>query len=450
VILIWVGVDDTDSTSGGCTTYVACMLIKELTKEKYDIIGYPRLVRLNPNIPWKTRGNGAVSFLVGKGEGKKTKIGEIREKEVFSYETSSDDSNYDRLKEIVEQVIEEYAILGDENTNSGFVFFRNPPSYEVYLKTVRGIVSLKEVKELLDSSAWYFKGFKNGRGLIGATASVAWTPVRDRTFELITYRKKEKWGNPRFVDDVSTKKMDKIVSSTFDNYDYENHHNRLVPNSPCPVLYGVRGENPVDLFKAKSIVKSEKVDSWIIFETNQGTDDHLQEKNIRDIQPYDSVITQGVVSKEPFTLQGGHVVFEIKDETGFIDCAAYEPTKQFRKIVRKLIPGDMVEVYGGVRETPFTVNLEKIRVKMLVEKYEKVENPVCPVCGKHMKSIGRNQGYRCIKCGSKSNYPIVKRAERGLKPGFYEVPVCARRHISKPLKRIKRENGESKLNHKSF
>jgi len=46
-----------------------------MTDEKYDIIGYPKLVRLNPNVPWKTRGNGAVSLQIGTGKGKKVKIG---------------------------------------------------------------------------------------------------------------------------------------------------------------------------------------------------------------------------------------------------------------------------------------------------------------------------------------------------------------------------------------
>ena len=45
--------------------------MKKLADEKYQIIGHPRLVRLNPNIPWKTRGNGAVSIKIEKGDLKK-------------------------------------------------------------------------------------------------------------------------------------------------------------------------------------------------------------------------------------------------------------------------------------------------------------------------------------------------------------------------------------------
>lgn len=281
-----------------------------------------------------------------------------------------------------------------------------------------------------------YKGYKNGRGLIGATASVAWNPKKDRTFELITYREKEKWGSKRYVNDKTTKIMDKKFTSTFDNFDYENKHNRLVPSSPCPVLYGIRGDKEKDLIKAKNIIESETVDSWILFESNQGTDDHLQKKFIENIKSYNSVIVEGTVNKTPKTIRGGHVIFSIRDETGSIDCAAYEPTKQFREIIRKLIVGDVVEVYGGVRKKPITINLEKIKIVRLEKKLIKLENPVCPNCGKHMKSKGKNQGFKCVICGKKSNKPKVKEIDRKLKLGFYEVPVCARRHLSKPLKRM--------------
>ena len=231
--------------------------------------------------------------------------------------------------------------------------------------------------------------------------------------------------------------MNDIFPSTFDNYDYANHHNRLTPSSPCPVLYGIRGELIDDLKKASSFVVSEKIDSSSIFETNQGTDDHLQRKKISEIKPYQSVVTGGTVVANPHTIKGGHVIFTLMDSTGEIDCAAYEPTKQFRDIIRKLIIGDKIEVYGGVRKEPLTINLEKINIKYLKKQEEKIENPICPKCNKHMKSKGAGQGYKCKICGIKSNKPIIKKINRYIEIGFYEVPICARRHLSKPLKRMK-------------
>ena len=60
---IYVGIDDTDSPDGMCTTYLCMDLIKKLKKEGYIIEGYPRLIRLNPFARFKTRGNGGVSHL---------------------------------------------------------------------------------------------------------------------------------------------------------------------------------------------------------------------------------------------------------------------------------------------------------------------------------------------------------------------------------------------------
>jgi tRNA(Ile2)-agmatinylcytidine synthase len=357
--------------------------------------------------------------------------------ELFCYsELSSEYNNSEKIRNIVEGTVDQCARLDDENTNSGFVILKDRPSFVVYENAVREIVKLKNTEEILKEKNAFFKGYKNRRGLIGATASISWESSDGKSYEVISYREKEKWGSKRSVDNKSTIKMNESFPSTFDNYDYENKHNRLVPSSPCPVLFGIRGDIDKDLIDAKSVIKSEKVDSWLIFETNQGTDDHLKRKKIKDIIAYDSVIVEGAVSKIPETIAGGHVIFSIKDSTGKIDCAAYEPTKQFRNIVRELLTGDIVEVYGGVREKPLTVNLEKIKVEKLVKRIEKVENPVCPKCGKHMKSRGKDQGYKCIKCGVKSDKPLFEEVKRNLKNGFYEVPVCARRHLSKPLKRF--------------
>jgi len=297
---------------------------------------------------------------------------------------------------------------------------------------------LNEIKDIIKSLNGFYKGYKNSRGVIGAVASVAWATNKDNTFELITYRSKEKWGTKRLVEDEPVKKIDKLYPSTFDNYDYKNKHNRIVPNSPCPILYGIRGDDTKDLIKAYSLIKSEKVDSWIIFQTNQGTDDHLQIRTISQIKPFQSVIVKGKVIVKPHTIKGGHVLFTISNDFNEkIDCAAYEPTKQFRNIIRELLIGDVVEVYGGVRKKPLTINIEKIEIKKLVDNFIKIENPICPICKKHMKSKGKNQGYKCLKCKTKKVFAERKKKERNLNHGFYEVPVCARRHISKPLKRYK-------------
>src|SRR3990170_6298577 len=72
--MVWLGVDDTDSVSGMCTTYLATELVRRLP---FDLLGYPRLVRLNPNVPWKTRGNGAICLRFGRGAGVPVDVGEV-------------------------------------------------------------------------------------------------------------------------------------------------------------------------------------------------------------------------------------------------------------------------------------------------------------------------------------------------------------------------------------
>ena len=59
-----IGFDDTDSPKGMCTTFLAYKIVDYLKKEKVTFLDYPKLIRFNPNIPWKTRGNGAVGLKI--------------------------------------------------------------------------------------------------------------------------------------------------------------------------------------------------------------------------------------------------------------------------------------------------------------------------------------------------------------------------------------------------
>ena len=437
---MWIGIDDTDSKNGGCTTHVAGMVLSSLQKSGMHLIGFPRLVRLNPNVPWKTRGNGAVSFQLDIGKGDPSKIGRMNGVDILSYSSKEKQmpiSMIQKMKDILQDTIQLFARLSDKNTNPGLVMVVDQFKEDLYWQTVQRIMSKDEmVSQIHKQNGWYHE-FKNGRGIIGATASIAWRGLHDSTFELIAYRQRKRWGSKRFVAEKSVKLMDEKHASTFDNYDYINNHNNIVPNSPCPVLLGIRGNSANKLPECINLLETESFNDWLIFASNQGTDDHLIPRSIDNIHSFQSVITTGKVKSKPITIAGGHVIFSISDKKNkSIDCAAYEPTKQFRNIIRQLEPGDTVKVFGGVRQEPFTVNLEKIEILHLNDVYIKIENPVCPICGKHMKSIGKNQGFRCKTCKTKSEKTVVKKKERLIQETLYEVPVCARRHLSKPLKRM--------------
>ncbi len=433
---MWIGIDDTDSTQGGCTTYLAAEALFLLT-QTYDLIGYPRLVRLNPTVPWKTRGNAALCFQLGHGNQETMLIGAMRHQDIkccsqLIADLSSEEK--DHAFGILSDLVSQTAQISDSNTNPGLIMTPFQPPNTIYKKSVQEISSLEHINDFLSRPQTKTFTLNNGRGLIGATSACAWIPD-DYTYEYICYRKADYMGTQRTINDDTVKELDKLYPSTFDNYDFKNKHNRIAPNTPCPILYGIRGEDPHDLIKAADHVESESPLGWIIYQSNQATDDQFIRTTIKDITANRSVITLGKINSTPKTAQGGHVFVSLKDDTGTIDCAAYEPTKEFRTIIRALREGDIVEVYGAFREEPSCINLEKIHVLHLEDVFEKTENPVCSSCGKHMKSKGKNQGFYCINCGTKSNDADYKKQPRLISPGFYEVPVCARRHLSKPLKR---------------
>ncbi|UCD93314.1 MAG: DUF1743 domain-containing protein [Methanobacteriota archaeon] len=430
---VYVGIDDTDSRTGMCTTYLASELIREF--EEYDLIGYPRLVRLNPNIPWKTRGNGAICLRFGKGRGGKFPVCRIEDQEFFAFERGDGSLSPSEFEEGVAKVVESHFMTDDENTNPAFVVLSRKPASSLYWRAVRDVVALEDVKRLVSGNGLY-RVYKNGRGLIGATSAVSWRP-RDRTYEIITYRQRDKWGTERALKKGSVMAMDERFDSTFNNFDYEEDGIAIAPNSPCPVLFGIRGDDPEDLVPAMSAIRGEKAQRWTIFLTNQGTDEHLVKRRIRNIGKNQSVIVQGKVVKPPRRIQGGHLIFRISDGDE-IDCAAYEPSKKFRKVVSELLEGDELTVYGSVRDKPRTVNVEKLQINSLKAIKEKEGNPECPQCGRRMKSAGSNAGYRCRRCHVRAGEEKAKRSPvaRPISPGFYEPTVSARRHLSKPLKRI--------------
>ncbi|MEM4482087.1 MAG: DNA-binding protein, partial [Desulfurococcaceae archaeon] len=58
---VHIGLDDIDSIKGGCTTHFAVKIAWELYRKGANFLDYLNIIRLNPAVPWKTRGNGAVA-----------------------------------------------------------------------------------------------------------------------------------------------------------------------------------------------------------------------------------------------------------------------------------------------------------------------------------------------------------------------------------------------------
>lgn len=407
---MYIGLDDTDSRQGMCTTYLCALIIREL-QGVATLRGLPRLVRLNPNIPYKTRGNGALCFAADGDE-------------AIVWDTVTD--------------LITATHMDGPDTNPGAVMVRDDADMSsltrFYHRALHTEVQISEAKDLACKigASIYFSG--TGRGLIGALASLG-ADMACHTYELIAYRELGAIGTKRSVDAGSVQNIDRdYAPRIFDSYDWKNNYVAIAPNAPCPVLYGLRGTDPDLLVKAATSITSEPVSMSQMFETNQATDAHLENKHIGDIEEFNSVRVEGTVCEAPHFEHKGHLFFSISDSTGSIICAAYEPTKEFRSVVQGLVMGDRVELFGGVKATPYglTINLEKIHILSLAA----LKTPVVPsCCGKSMQSVGRGKGYRCKRCGRKVAPVDVeyRSVERTVAPGWYEVPVIARRHLSRPL-----------------
>jgi tRNA(Ile2)-agmatinylcytidine synthase len=387
----------------------------ELKHYGFQLKGHPRLIRLNPFAPFKTRGNGAISFNLSLNSGKDAK----------------------KAKKLILNRVENLSELQHKNTNPGVVFYDGiiTPELETYsMTTVQKIVTIENAQKLAVQVGAQFHKFKNGRGIIGALAAIGY-PLEDRTYELLAYRIPENYGKKRKINYKSVLEMNqKTYPQTFDNLDEDEDYIAIEPHTPCPILYGIRGETPEAVIKAHGILKTcETIERIVVYATNQHTDNHLLKiDHISQMDKCKCYIAQGFVENSPKTIEGGHVIFNLKDDSGSIDCAAYEPTKGFRDVVKNLKDGDLLKVYGGIGDKG-SLNLEKIHVLKLAKVYES-RNPICE-CGKRMKSAGKNKGYKCMNCGFKLRYGTKNLIEvkRNIKKGFYEVPPAARRHLSKPL-----------------
>ena len=372
----YIGIDDTDSPDGMCTTFLASTILNEFRENGIQIIDFPRLIRLNPFARFKTRGNGGVSFKLDLNQ------------------------NIDLAKEIVLKYVSELSMFDCDNTNPGVVFYKGEITDEMVdyaFKAIYSIISIEEAELFASKIGAEIHKFKKGRGIIGSIAAIS-CPLEDFTYELLAYRDPSRYGTERHIDYDSVVKMDReTFPETFENID--GKYLAIEPKTPCPVLYGIRSNSPEVLETAREIViPNETIVDSCIFKTNQHTDMHIQEVDkISDMRQYSCYKVKGTVKDTPHIIEGGHMFFSLYDESGEIEAAAYEPTKDFRKTVEKLRAGDKIEIYGGIGEQN-TFNIEKFQVLHLNDTV--LRNPICE-CGKRMTSAGKQKGFKCKRCGKK-------------------------------------------------
>jgi len=483
--MLIVAVDDTDSREQGmCTTYVGARLAERLAATG-GRVRRRLLVRLNPAVKHKTRGNAAVALHVS-------------------------DVDPGAAFERAAETVREFAAVDDPRTSPGVVVAdlgaaaatadpRDPDGECVpdtplpegvavpddvaafARRALRHRLALDDALDIADGHGYRHAAFGTGgetpetavagRGRIGALAAVgAAGAFDDWTVERISYRELDRCGTPRDVDAESVfAAADRGYPVVWDTVDRDTGETVCVPNAPGPILHGIRGDDAAACREVAAAIESEPVERAAAFLTNQGTDAHLADGVIGDLRDGAGYRVEGVVASDPETKRGGHVHVDVAapgaagdrdwsdrdgrdeadtDSTALLRCVAFKPTGRFRDRVRALRPGDRVTLCGEHEVRPATgdaggdeaggggtatLKVEKFAVRDLRETERVV--PTCPDCERSMSSAGRGQGYRCRDCGTDAPGKVDVGIDRDLELGWYEVPPSARRHVAKPLVR---------------
>ncbi|MDZ5810310.1 tRNA(Ile)(2)-agmatinylcytidine synthase [Halorubrum sp. AD140] len=469
-----VAVDDTDSRERGmCTTYVGARLAERL-ESAGGRVRRRLLVRLNPAVKHKTRGNAAVAVHVSQVDAEAAF--DLAAETVREFAAEADPRTSPGV------VVADVDVAGDPfapdspPTGEGVPDPRIPVDVADFARrALRHRLSVDEAVTLAEAHGYRHAAFGTGgetdaeavagRGRIGALAAVgAPAAFDDWTTERISYRELDRCGMPRQVDVESVfAAADAGYPTVWDTVDRETGAAVCVPNAPGPILHGIRGDDPAACREVAEAIEGEPVERAATFLTNQGTDAHLAPGQIDGLRDGAGYRVAGRVASEPETKRGGHVHVDVAPPGGAdggdgavdavrLRCVAFAPTGRFRDRVRALRPGDRVTLCGeherresagaaadaaaddgGAAEPTSTLKLEKFAVRDLVQTEPAV--PTCPDCGRSMSSAGRDQGYRCRDCGTAAPGKVAREVVRELEPGWYEVPPSARRHVAKPLVR---------------
>jgi tRNA(Ile2)-agmatinylcytidine synthase len=430
---MWVGIDDTDSPNGGCTTWVLSELLDAARGSGVDLIGEPRLVRLNPNVPWKTRGNAALAARFGIGRGPRRRLGEVGGAPVWSYARGGplDARRADEWLQRAWRRVLDSSRSGEPGTDPAMVAVDRPLPADLYWNAVREVVEVETVRTALKSVGAFVRTSGSDRGIVGAAAAIAWRGLRP-TWELIAYRLPERWTRARAVDAASVRRARESHPELFLCEDPRTRRLLVAPHTPCPILYGLRGTRPGAPLAARRMVRSEPVDRWVLFRTNQGSGDHLVNRAVQELSEFQSGRVTGTIASPPETIAGGHVRFTVGDRMGStLSCVAFEPTKTLPRVVRTLLPGDRVRVWGSRGVDP-SFRLEGIELLRLTERRGPRRPPQCGRCRRATHSMGRLRGYRCPGC--RRRWPPEAAVSSLSLPvfgtGVYHPTPSARRHLA--------------------
>lgn len=416
---ILLALDDSDHPEGGCTTYTISKIIDELCKldSRINFIGYPILFRCNPNIPFKTRGNG--STLVK-----------------FQSNLPLED-----IFEVSKALVIEHTklFLSSDATAPTLVVARDSDiaiNQDLCTSILSEFISFEHVLSFVPNEALVWPK-PPSRAIVGILGALHADFSTDSTYELLLYRQKTNLGTQRVIDSENVARLQQKYSTVFGSFDSLQNRELIAPSGPDPVFCGIRGDDVGELLSfAEGLKLSEDIASKTIFVTNQGTDQHVS-KTRNKLSLYSVVAFPCTINDTPLVLEGGHVKLKTLFQGKAFTIMVFEPTKELAKAASLLQPADEVFIHGAIMsfEGEECIHLEKLRIIDLVART--TSSPVlCPNCEKKTTSAGFLKGYKCKSC----NFSTFKHELIESKPPFYVNQVIyasksAQRHLTRPAER---------------
>ncbi|MCI4353211.1 MAG: DUF1743 domain-containing protein [Thermoplasmata archaeon] len=390
-------------------------------------------MRLNPNVPTKTRGNAALVARFGHGQGRPNVVGSLPEGPALSFRSGRDLTEPERLRLTDElwATVLRTSSGADQGTDPALLVLRRRPPAQLYWEAVRRIVTLDEVHRWLEGTDPLIRSAASGVGQIGAAAALAWRAGHP-TWEAIAYRPPDRWGSERRVDGESVRRAAVRHPALFLCIDPRTRRILVAPHTSCPILFGLRSTEPQAAIAALREIRSEPIERWLLFRTNQGTGDHVRRAWPVPAVPFTAGTLTGRLSERPVSHAGGHFFFSVELDSGVqVRCAVFEPTKTLPRVAGSLVRGDRVRLWGGSNADEL-FRVEGIDLLSLRRRRISGENPRCPNCAHRMGSQGAGRGFRCPKCRHRSA-PEARQAIQvppEFRVGRYHPTPSARRHLA--------------------
>ena len=405
--LIRIGLDDTDHPEVGCTTERMDNLIRTIRSDLDVEVVERRLVRLWPFAERRTRGNGALGVVIDiMGEDREALLAICRE---WFEVLLSDAEKFPPAK---------YA------PSPCMVISPTSTPEEWYWSAVRGHVDAPSRHREATEYGCIVLSSMPSWGVVGASAAISWIPSPSSSWELIAWREPSLVGTRREVDHRAISSLEEFHPETFVNRDPTKGRGLIAPRTPCPVLYGIRGATSQAVSQAHEWLQSrgdvERCAEHAAHRTNQLSDDHIA-----------STMTGTIVSG-PKETKGGHSHLVAFSGSHPVTLVAFSEGGPVNGLLRRLSPGDIVS-WTGLVSPDGSIHLEKLCLDSPTPRI--VSRPVC--CSNTMRSAGRNQGLRCITCGSTGKKAWTSRRpdlQNSPTSGAWVEPTASnRRHLARPI-----------------